>query len=395
MNTEQYKLYKDTIQAKKVLEATHQKEISDAQEKGAEDRKKNKAKADAQALQDQKDADAKKKELKRLTEDLINANIEDSGLRQLAQLRKQHERESEDLIIKFGNNQKLIDELTVKQFNETEALKTDLANQQTEKDKQKLAKENTDAKARLEARILNFRADFEAEQGAKKELADLELEQALQNEELTNGEILKLKEEHEIKIQAINDDTKNKEIANHKAVADAIFEIAQDSLNAAQSLSDIIFSIKQSGLKKGSEEELKSAKKQFEINKQMQIAQAIINGASAVTAILSVPDFTLGVASAIRIASAGLATVATIAKISSTKFESNSPSSVAPPTPPSTNNNTNNNQQGNSVNMNGGFTNTLDSIDTSTGIKVTVVDSEIKAVMDNSKKTNVLSTIGG
>jgi hypothetical protein len=395
MNKEQYTLYKDTIQAKKVLEATHQKEISDAQQKGVEDRKKNKAKADAQELQDQKDADAKKKELKRLTEDLINANIEDSGLRQLAQLRKQHERESEDLIIKFGKNQKLIDELTVKQFNETEALKTDLSNQQTEKDKQKLAKENTDAKARLEARILNFRADFEAEQGAKKELADLELEQALQNKELTDGEIEKLHAEHKARIDGINDDTKNKEIANHKAVADAIFEIAQDSLNAAQSLSDIIFSIKQSGLKKGSEEELKSAKKQFEINKQMQIAQAIINGASSVTAILSVPDFTLGVASAIRIASAGLATVATIAKISSTKFESNSPSSVAPPTPPSTNNNTNNNQQGNSVNMNGGFTNTLDAIDTSTGIKVTVVDSEIKAVMDNSKKTNVLSTIGG
>ena len=395
MNKEQYTLYKDTIQAKKVLEATHQKEISDEQEKGAEDRKKNKAKADAQELQDQKDADAKKKELKRLTEDLINANIEDSGLRQLAQLRKQHERESEDLIIKFGNNQKLIDELTVKQFNETQALKDDISNQQTEKDKQKLAKENTDAKARLEARILNFRADFEAEQGAKKELADLELAQALQNQDLTNGEILKLKAEHEIKIQAINEETKNKEIANQKEIQDASFEIANNSLSSIQSLSDTIFSIKQNNLKKGSEEELKSAKKQFEINKQMQIAQAIINGAQSVTAILSVPDFTMGVASAIRIASAGLATVATIAKISSTKFESNSPSSVAPPTPPSTNNNTNNNQQGNSVNMNGGFTNTLDAIDTSTGIKVTVVDSEIKAVMDNSKKTNVLSTIGG
>ena len=395
MNTEQYKLYKDTIQAKKVLEATHQKEISDAQEKGAEDQKKNNEKRKAERLQSEKDKQAKLLELQRLTEDLINANIEDSGLRQLAQLRTQHEREYNDLTVKFGNNQKLIDELTVKQFNETEALKDDLTNQQTEKDKQKLAKENTDAKARLEARILNFRADFEAEQGAKKELADLELAQALQNQDLTNGEIEKLKEEHEIKIQSLNEETKNKEIANQKEIQDVSFEIANNSLSSIQSLSDTIFSIKQNNLKKGSDEELKSAKKQFEINKQMQIAQAIINGAQSVTAILSVPDFTMGVASAIRIASAGLATVATIAKISSTKFESNSPSSVAPPTPPSTNNNTNNNQQGNSVNMNGGFTNTLDAIDTSTGIKVTVVDSEIKAVMDNSKKTNVLSTIGG
>ena len=395
MNTEQYKLYKDTIQAKKVLEATHQKEISDTQEKGAEEQKKNNEKRKAERIQSEKDKQAKLLELQRLTEDLINANIEDSGLRQLAQLRTQHEREYNDLRVKFGNNQKLIDELTVKQFNETQALKDDLSNQQTEKDKQKLAKENTDAKARLEAKILNFRADFEAEQGAKKELADLELAQALQNQDLTNGEIEKLHAEHKAKIDGINEETKNKEIANQKEIQDASFEIANNSLSSIQSLSDTIFSIKQNNLKKGSDEELKSAKKQFEINKQMQIAQAIINGAQSVTAILSVPDFTMGVASAIRIASAGLATVATIAKISSTKFESNSPSSVAPPTPPSTNNNTNNNQQGNSVNMNGGFTNTLDAIDTSTGIKVTVVDSEIKAVMDNSKKTNVLSTIGG
>jgi uncharacterized protein with GYD domain len=223
----------------------------------------------------------------------------------------------------------------------------------------------------------------------------MELAQALQNKELTDGEIEKLHAEHKAKIDAINEDSKNKEIENQKAIRDAGFEIANNSLSSIQSLTDTVFSIKQSGLRKGSEEELKSAKKQFEINKQMQIAQAIINGAQSVTAILSVPDFTMGVASAIRIASAGLATVATIAKISSTKFESNSPTSVAPPTPPSTTNNATNNQQGNAVNMNGGFTNTINATDMSTGIKVTVVDSEIKAVMDNSQKTNVLSTIGG
>lgn len=395
MNAEQYKLYKDTLQAKKVLEATHQKELTDEQEKGAEEQKKNFEKRKAERLQSEKDKQQKILELQRLTEDLINTNIEDSGLRQLAQLRTQHEREYTDLIAKYGKNQKLIDELTVKQFNETQALKDDLQKQSDDKEKAKLEKENINQKASLEAKILNLRADFEAEQGAKKELADLELAQALQNKELTDGEIEKLHAEHKAKIDAINEDSKNKEIENQKAIRDAGFEIANNSLSSIQSLTDTVFSIKQSGLRKGSEEELKSAKKQFEINKQMQIAQAIINGAQSVTAILSVPDFTMGVASAIRIASAGLATVATIAKISSTKFESNSPTSVAPPTPPSTTNNATNNQQGNSVNMNGGFTNTINATDMSTGIKVTVVDSEIKAVMDNSQKTNVLSTIGG
>ena len=402
MNKEQYKLYKDTIQAKKVLEATHQKEISEAQEKGEEDRKKNKAKADAQELQDQKDADAKKKELKRLTEDLINTNIEDSGLRQLSQLRKQHEREREDLIIKYGEDKKLLDELDVKQFNERQALKDDLAKQQTEKDKQKLAKENTDAKARLEARILNFRADFEAEQGAKKELADLELAQALQNEELTNGEILKLKEEHEIKIQSLNEETKNKEIANQQAIRDVGFEIADQSLSSIQSLSDLVFSIKQKGLKKGSDEELKSAKKQFEINKQMQIASATIAGVqgviNALTAPSVVPEPYASILRGITAVSIGASVASNISKISNTKFESGGSSgSVNVPSSPSSNVNSNSSSSSSSspTSMNGGFTNTLDAIDTSTGIKVTVVDSEIKAVMDNSKKTNVLSTIGG
>ena len=399
MNAEQYKLYKDTLQAKKVLEATHQKEISDEQEKGAEDRKKNKAKADAQALQDQKDADAKKKELKRLTEDLINANIEDSGLRQLAQLRKQHERESEDLIIKFGNNQKLIDELTVKQFNETEALKTDIAAQQTEKDKAKLDRENTDAKARIEAKIINLRADFEAEQGAKIELADLELAQALQNKLLTDGEIQKLHAEHKAKIDAINTDSKNKEIENQKAIQDAGIEIGNKSIQAVQGLSDLVFAVKSKNLKKGSEEELKAAKKQFEINKSLQIGQAVIQGIQATLAAFSSGMATPIIGPATGAVFAGIAAItsaASIAKISSTTFDgargggggATSPSVPAPALPSSSGSSMS------SGSISGTASNTLNAIDTSTGIKVSVVDSEIKAVMDKSAKTNVISTIG-
>jgi chromosome segregation ATPase len=282
MNAEQYKLYKDTLQAKKVLEATHQKELTDEQEKGVEEQKKNFEKRKAERLQSEKDKQQKLLELQRLTQDLINTNIEDSGLRQLAQLRTQHEREYTDLIAKYGKNQKLIDELTVKQFNETQALKDDLQKQSDDKEKAKLEKENINQKASLEAKILNLRADFEAEQGAKIQLADMELAQALQNKELTDGEIEKLHAEHKAKIDAINEDSKNKEIENQKAIRDAGFEIANNSLSSIQSLTDTVFSIKQSGLRKGSEEELKSAKKQFEINKQMQIAQAIINGAQSV-----------------------------------------------------------------------------------------------------------------
>lgn len=399
MNAEQYKLYKDTLQAKKVLEATHQKEITDSEEKNAEDRKKNNEKRKAEKLQAEKDNQAKLLELTRLTEDLVIQNIQDSGLRQIAALNTQHERETEDLIAKYGRNSALMQELEIRQATELEALKTDIAAQQTEKDKAKLDRENTDAKARIEAKIINLRADFEAEQGAKIELANLELAQALQDKSLTDGEIQKLHAEHKQKIDDINTDSKNKEIENQKAIQDAGIEIGNKSIQAVQGLSDLVFAVKSKNLKKGSEEELKAAKKQFEINKSLQIGQAVIQGIQATLAAFSSGVATPIIGPATGAVFAGIAAItsaASIAKISSTTFEgargggggATSPSVPAPSLPnPNTSNNT-------SGSISGTASNTLNAIDTSTGIKVSVVDSEIKAVMDKSAKTNVISTIG-
>ena len=397
MNAEQYKLYKDTLQAKKVLEATHQKEISDEQEKGAEERKKNNEKRKAEKLQAEKDSQAKLLELTRLTEDLVIQNIEDSGLRQIAALNTQHDRETEDLIAKYGRNSALMQELEIRQYTELEALKTDIAAQQTEKDKAKLDRENTDAKARIEAKIINLRADFEAEQGAKIELADLELAQALQNKLLTDGEIQKLHAEHKAKIDAINEDSKNKEIENQKAIQDAGVSISTQALNGIQALSDLSFAIKSNNLKRGSDAELKAAKKQFEVNKKLQIAQAVIQGVQATLAAFSsgaaIPVIG-AVAGPAYAAIAALTSAASIAKISSATFEGgggggSQSSNVAPPSLP--NPTTSSNTSGS---ISGTASNTLNAIDTSTGIKVSVVDSEIKAVMDKSAKTNVISTIG-
>jgi len=397
MNAEQYKLYKDTLQAKKVLEATHQKEITDSEEKSAEDRKKNNEKRKAERLQAEKDNQAKLLELTRLTEDLVIQNIEDSGLRQIAALNTQHERETEDLIAKYGRNSALMQELEIRQATELEALKTDIESQQNEKDKAKLDRENTDAKARIEAKIINLRADFEAEQGAKIELADLELAQALQDKSLTDGEIEKLHAEHKAKIDAINIDSKNKEIENQKAIQDAGVSIANQALNGIQALSDLSFIIKSNNLKKGSAEELKAAKNQFEVNKKLQIAQAVIQGVQATLAAFSsgaaIPVIG-AVAGPAYAAIAALTSAASIAKISSATFDSgrgsSAPSSVSPPSLPSPT--ATQNATGGSISS--GASNTLNATDTSTGIKVSVVDSEIKAVMDKSAKTNVISTIG-
>jgi hypothetical protein len=148
-------------------------------------------------------------------------------------------------------------------------------------------------------------------------------------------------------------------------------------------------------LQKGSAEEEKYARKQFEINKAMQIAGAIVDGAKAVTATIAVapPVTPIGIA--------GLATVittsvASIAKIASTKFGGTGGGGVTAPTVPTNNgggtdaNSTQANNMGNTSQVS-----SVGLIDNSTGIKVTVVDSEIKAVMDASAQTNVVSTLGG
>lgn len=387
-----------------VNEAQYQTDLRDKEEQSAEERKKNREKRDAERLAKEKTDAEKRLELSRTIEDLMIANIQDSDLRQLEELRVRHERERQELVAKFGNDAVLIKELTEKQSNEVSVLNTELLTQRTEKEKEDNAKilelKNKDAKATLEARLINIREDFELEQELKLELAKLEMEQALQQEGLTNGEKLKIEAEYQAKKDAIKKDGVDKEKALNEEVVKQGYDITEKSLQSIQNLSDIYFSSKMGKLEKGSAEEEKFARKQFEINKAMQIGGAIIDGAKAVTASLASSPVAIGpVPNPVGIASLALAvtsSVASIAKIASTKFGGTGGGGVTAPTVPTNNgggtdaNSTQANNMGNTSQVS-----SVGLIDNSTGIKVTVVDSEIKAVMDASAQTNVVSTLGG
>jgi hypothetical protein len=119
------------------------------------------------------------------------------------------------------------------------------------------------------------------------------------------------------KIKDIDDKATAETFAN----INAGFDTTKDALNAISSMQSVNTTMKLKNVKKGSKEEEKILKQQFEQQKKMQLAMAAMNGAQAILAILSVPDFTLGVASAIRIAGSIAATVASIATISSTTFQ--------------------------------------------------------------------------
>jgi len=79
-------------------------------------------------------------------------------------------------------------------------------------------------------------------------------------------------------------------------------------------------------VKKGSKEEEELAKKQFKFNKALQLGSAVIDGAKAVTASLAQAPIAIGpVPNPAGIASLAFAvssSVATIAKIASTQFNS-------------------------------------------------------------------------
>jgi len=115
------------------------------------------------------------------------------------------------------------------------------------------------------------------------------------------------------------------DIAIAQSVEDAKYQIAQGGVSAIGGLSDLLFSIKNANLKKGSAEEEKAARTQFKINKAVSIASTIISTIQGVQNALSAKSVLpepLG--QAVRIATAigvGIAGATNIAKIAATQFQ--------------------------------------------------------------------------
>jgi hypothetical protein len=172
------------------------------------------------------------------------------------------------------------------------------------------------------------------------ELATLDLQQTaeLAALDLSEAEKEAIREKYRQARIVAEETTKEKiinieEQANAKIfnMIDQGFETAKQAANAIASVNAISIGKKLKNVEKGSKQEEAILKQQFEQQKKMNLAMAAINGAQAILAILSVPDFTLGIASGIRIAASIAATAASISAISATSFEGggNAPSPVS------------------------------------------------------------------
>ena len=115
------------------------------------------------------------------------------------------------------------------------------------------------------------------------------------------------------------------------------FENIKNGLQSAQNLSDLYFTIKSAKVKKGSKEEEDLARKQFDINKKLNLAMATINGIQAIQAIMSTAVDPTGITTALRIAASATLSAVNIAKIASSQFESGggAPTAEAPTSIPS------------------------------------------------------------
>jgi hypothetical protein len=226
-----------------------------------------------------------------------------------------------------------------------EKAKTDLAFEKTKKliDAEKLRIETALSLAAFELERFKGNKDEEIRLNSEflaKQLAVLDAQKLaeLNNLNLSETEKEAIREKfRQAKITAEEATAKKIEEIEDAAQAKTLkninegFETTKQALGAITNVQEISTRNKLKNVEKGSKQEEAILKQQFEQQKKMNLAMAAINGAQAILAILSVPDFTLGIASGIRIAASIAATAASISAISSTSFEGggNAPTPVS------------------------------------------------------------------
>lgn len=159
----------------------------------------------------------------------------------------------------------------------------------------------------------------------KLEALNIEHEAIKLNQDLADEERIKKLQENEDRKVAI---TK----AARQSEAKIAMDLAVTSIAGLQTLSDLAFASKLSKTKKGSKEEEEVMRKQFKINKALNLSTAIINAAQAQLSILAqYPKLDGGFAMVAAMVGAGITSLASIAKITATQFDTTSAGGNEPP----------------------------------------------------------------
>lgn len=218
---------------------------------------------------------------------------------------------------------------------------------ESEKARQKLLKDFAESRKELADKLALGNKSLEEE---VQKMADAELK----TEADKNAEIQKMDEESARFRMGVLQKVANKkeeDIKKEKELEKARFEeglqLATQYAQSAGALSDALYSAKLEGVQKGSKEEEKILRQQFETNKKIQIAQTIISGLNGVVNALSaksvLPEPFGAIARGVNAGFIVATTGATISKIAQQQYKGtsnnlggvggSSPAPVSPSTP--------------------------------------------------------------
>lgn len=323
----QTKLYKDTVkenkqktQEVKVEEIKLNQELKNEQQKAADDYKQFLADrlAAKRMIQDielgltkdgvEKELQANKYKYERLQEDLAkNEKLNKEERKKLNDLYVQEAAQNADAI-----NKKYIDAEAKKQAELNKVIKdAQLLRAQEEEDFFALYDQNTRSAAQLE------------EDAVREKYFNL-IEQAKQY----GLDVQELEKQQADAIAKIQDDAA--EVARQKRLKEQAekIQIASDYAGAVNNLSETVFAISDKFGKQDEVSKEKRAKRQFQVQKAMQLSMAIIDGFKAANASLAQSPIALGPApNPAGIASLAFAittSLANVAKIASTQYASKS-----------------------------------------------------------------------
>ncbi len=229
-----------------------------AQEKAAREKENTDATKDnAKGLKAQNDASAKqqiskeqaakeKLELTRKVIDLTLANVVDANLREQLILKEKHKRELEDLKTQYGAKKEFIElekQLKIQQGIDELALTDKIKKENEAKDKEtndkKTAELNSIAKAQIENDIRILEQNFQDTQAKKLELETLDFEQKKAAAIGNNAELIAIGAQHAVNVEAITEESKNRQIQIDQALFDAKLEIANSIGNIFGAISGL------------------------------------------------------------------------------------------------------------------------------------------------------------
>ena len=392
---------------KKVANNEHDNKLAEEQKAAAAQSASNWKSANEARKRKQEEANKLELDRIRLMRDMVIANIQDEDLQKMTMLKETHSRQREELIKKYGEDTMLIKQLTIKQIDEeaklieetnakNKAAKDVLTDKQIEEDQKAFDKVQAGKRAQIEAKLIEMRDDFEARQLLEAEFALFERTQALLAKDLTEGEKFKIDQQYKQKIAELEKQASDRTLATEAEKVAAMKGIYESGFSAISSLSEGIFAVRIANAEAGSAKELELQKKAFEFNKKMQIAQATIAGIQGVQAAFTtasaspfaaIPGYAIGMAAA-----AGAVALGNILKIKATTFQGGGSvgggggGSVTPPSIGAPNNG--------AVAPNSDTTTLTGGLSGGQGIKVTLVDSEVKQALTDSAKVDIISMVG-